>query len=193
MDNESGSAPESSKASIREEDDSDTLERRPPLPPRPSLLAPTNLPATPLSSARRPSLQSKPTTALSSVDIQTLTFPDGTRGTFSTSGNRAASETIPSLSTGQSTPSRKISRHGSEGDDTASLMSFAPTTKGVGDLFSLLDEGLDTRSPAWQSLHAQADRPVPFQAIEYEDTSLVNFEHEFEQIAGVDSEGGNEG
>ena len=98
-------------------------EQLPPLPPRPSLLQATNRPATPTE--RRPTLQSKATTAVSSVDIQTLSFPDGTRGTFSTPASRAVSEPASGVSGGQNTPSRKPSRTGSEvgGDDSASLKS----------------------------------------------------------------------
>lgn len=177
----------------REGDDDDTVERRPPLPPRPSLLQATNSPAAPLSSAKRPSLQSKPTTALSSVDIQTLTFPDGSRGTFSTPASRAVSESLPSLSTGQNTPRRRLSRNGSEGDDNASLMSYVPTTRADGDLFSLLDEGLSTQSPAWRLLNAQADKLNTMETVNYEDISLANFEQEFDPIEAVDSPEGNEG
>ena len=62
-----------------------------------------------------------------------------------------------------------------------------------GDLFSLLDEGINSQSPAWRLLNAQADKLIPFETIQYEDTTLENFEQEFDQIEAVDSEGGNEG
>ena len=168
-------------------------EQRPPLPPRPSFLQTSNRPATPTE--RRPALQSKATTAVSSVDIQTLSFPDGTRGTFSTPASRAVSESIPGTSGGHSTPSRKPSRTGSEAgaDDSASLMSYAPTLRANGDLASLLDEGLNSQSPAWRLLSSQVDTVDPFEAVEYEDHSLLNFEKEFEEIGEVDSQGGNEG
>src|SRR6185437_11917274 len=62
------------------EDEDDTP---PPLPPRPGARGePTD------------TLQSKPTTAVSPIDIQTLSFPDGSRGTFSTPGARAASTPV---------------------------------------------------------------------------------------------------
>jgi hypothetical protein len=168
-------------------------QQQPPLPPRPSLLQTSNRPATPTD--RRPALQAKPTTAVSSVDIQTLSFPDGSRGTFSTSTSRAVSESIGGASGDQSTPSRKPSRSGSEvgGDDSASLMSYAPTLRANGDLASLLDDGLNSQSPAWRLLSSQADTVDPFETVEYEDQSLFNFDHEFDEIEAVDSQGGNEG
>jgi hypothetical protein len=170
----------------------DTPEERPPLPPRPSLLG--DRPNTPLSVEKRPPLQSKPTTALSSVDIQTLSFPDGSRGTFSTPASRSVSEAVPGLSAGTSTPrSRKVSHNGGEFDDSTSLMSYAPTLRANGDLASLLDEGLNSQSPAWKLLSSQADTVNPFETIEFEDNALVNFDHEFDEIEAVDTKGGNEG
>ncbi|TVY68887.1 Vacuolar fusion protein MON1 [Lachnellula suecica] len=168
-------------------------EERPPLPPRPSLLGVGERPATPLSAAKRPALQSKPTTALSSVDIQTLSFPDGSRGTFSTPASRSVSEAGQRRPAGTSTPSsRKASNNGSEFDDSASLISYAPTLRANGDLASLLDEGLNAQSPAWKLLSSQADTVNPFEMIDYEDNALLNFDHEFDEIEGVDSKGGNE-
>ncbi|CAI4217016.1 unnamed protein product [Parascedosporium putredinis] len=58
------------------------------------------------------SLQSEPTTAISSVDIQTLSFPDGSRGTFSTPGTRAVSTPLSRGSgsgSGHATPARSQS------------------------------------------------------------------------------------
>jgi hypothetical protein len=166
--------------------DSDTVEeQRPPLPPRPSLLQTGNGPSAPQSPSR-PSLQAKATTAVSSLDIQTLSFPDGSRGTFSTPAGGTVSEE-------QGTPSRKVSRNGSDLDDDASLLSFAPTSRGNGDLASLLDDELNTQSPAWRMLNSQSEAPNLFETVEYEDTSLANFEHEFDEIEAVNSKEGNEG
>lgn len=151
---------------------------RPPLPPRP----------VPLSSGR-PTLQSEATTQISSVDIQTLLFPDGSRGTFSTPATQTVSESF----SGYNTPSRKVSRTGSEIDDSASLMSYAPTLRANGDLASLLDDGLNAQSPAWRLLNTQSDTVGPFETIGFEDNSLADFEHEFDEINAVDTNGGNEG
>jgi len=170
-----------------ENDDNKEEEHRPPLPPRPQLLQTDQL-VTPLSSGR-PTLQSKATTQISSVDIQTLSFPDGSRGTFSTPANRPVSESV----CGYNTPRRKVSRNGSEIDDNASLMSYAPTLKANGDLVSLLDEGLNAQSPAWRLLSSQTGTVNPFETIDFEDTSLANFDHEFDEIDAVDINGGNEG
>ncbi|KAH8676626.1 trafficking protein Mon1-domain-containing protein [Tricladium varicosporioides] len=180
---------------IQTKDDTDEGNNRPPLPPRPSLLSTTERPVTPLSPTKRPALQSKPTTAVSSVDIQTLQFPDGTRGTFSTPASRSVSESasVSGLSVGQRTPSRKVSYNGnSELDDSNSIMSYAPTLRANGDLASLLDEGLNTQSPAWKLLSTQADTVNPFELVEFQDVSLLNFDHEFDEIEAVDSKGGNE-
>ncbi|PMD17966.1 DUF254-domain-containing protein [Hyaloscypha hepaticicola] len=177
----------SSKGDHDREDD-----QRPPLPPRPSLLQ-ADLPTTSSAGTKRPALQARPTTAISSVDIQTLSFPDGTRGTFSTPATRSVSESvsISGASGGQSTPSRK-GRGGSEFDDTTSLMSYAPTLRANGDLASLLDDGLSSQSPAWKLLSSQAESMNPFEKVGYEDLSLLNFDHEFEEIDAVDQKGGNE-
>ncbi len=169
-------------------------EERPPLPPRPSLLQTTTTstirPVAP--TAKSPGLQAKATTAVSSVDIQTLSFPDGSRGTFSTPVSRSVSDITLGKKGGS--PSRISSRCGSivGGDDSASLLSCVPTLRASGDLASLLDEGLESQSPAWRLLSSQADVD-PFESLEYEDYSLVNFEHEFNEIEAVDSQGGNEG
>lgn len=168
-------------------------EQRPPLPPRPSLLQAENGPSAPQSTSQ-PALQAKATTAVSSLDIQTLSFPDGSRGTFSTPASGAVSETLSELPEGQGTPSRKLSRNDSDLDDDASLMSIAPTLRGNGDLASLLDDELNTQSPAWRMLNSHtADSANLFESAEYEDTSLANFDQEFDEIEDVDSQKENEG
>ena len=180
----------------RVKEDSDREERRPPLPPRPrQILLQSEAPITLQSAnAKRPSLlQAKPTIAVSSVDIQTLSFPDGTRGTFQTPASRSVSESIIGLPSGSNTPSRKVSRSGSDADDNASLISYAQTFRGNGDLASLLDDNLDARSPAWKLLNNQNEAVNPFENTEFDDLSLHNFEHEFDEVEAVDTERGNEG
>lgn len=177
-----------------ESDDGEREELRPPLPPRPSLLQ-TSRPTTPGSSlsSPRPTLQSKATTALSSIDIQTLSFPDGSRGTFSAPSSRNVSESVPGLSGSPRISSWKVSRNGGEVEDNASLVSYAPTLRANGDLASLLNEGLNSQSPAWRLLSTQTDSIRLFETTEYEDTSLADFEHEFDEIQDIDSREGNEG
>ena len=72
-------------------------------------------------------------------------------------------------------------------------MSYAPTLRANGDLASLLAEGPNSQSPAWRLLSSQADTVDPFETSDYEDISLANFEHEFDDIEAVDGQGGNEG
>ena len=184
-----------SVATITQKDHGESPEahaKRPPLPQIPSLLG--DRPTTPLSHNKRPTLLSKPTTAVSSVDIQTLSFPDGSRGTFPTPTSRPVSEAGPEIFAGTSTPSsRKVSHNGSEFDDSTSLMSYAPTLRANGDLASLLDEGLKSQSPAWKLLSSQADTVNPFETVDSEDNTLLNIENEFDEIEAVDSKGGNEG
>ncbi|RDW85040.1 putative MON1 [Coleophoma cylindrospora] len=175
-------------------EDGDEDGYRPPLPPRPNLSKTPERPTTPggLNTSNRPSLLSKPTTAVSSIDIQTLSFPDGSRGTFSTPASRSVSESAALDTPGSMTPKERHSQNGSEGDDATSLMSYAPTMKGTGDLASLLNDDINAQSPAWRLLSSKADTVNPFEAIDYENTSLLNFENEFNEIAPVDSKGGNE-
>jgi hypothetical protein len=72
-------------------------------------------------------------------------------------------------------------------------MSYAPTLRANGDLASLLDEGLSSQSPAWKLLSTQAETVNPFEKVDYEDLSLVDFDHEFDEIEAVDQRRGNEG
>ncbi|KAI9167036.1 Vacuolar fusion protein MON1 [Paramyrothecium foliicola] len=126
-------------------------DRRPPLPPRPSTAA----------SADTKSLQALATTAITPIDIQTLSFPDGSRGTFSSPGPQSASTPVRS---GNTTPSRRPSIAEVEGaDDAASVMSFAPTMRPVGDMASLLAGELNRRSPAWNLLRSQSATMKPFE------------------------------
>ncbi|RFU36134.1 hypothetical protein B7463_g262, partial [Scytalidium lignicola] len=170
-------------ASSPKEDNNNAEDERPPLPPRPPLMN---------TSDRGPALQAKATTAVSSLDIQTLSFPDGTRGTFSTPAGQSVSDGVSEISSGYGTPNRRFSQPASEFDDNASLTSIAPTVKAHGDLASLLDEGLNGQSPAWKLLNSQSDDVNPFEDIEYEEPSLVDFENEFEEMPAVDSKVGNE-
>ena len=167
-------------------------EQRPPLPPRPSLLQTGNGPASPHSPSKS-ALQAKATTAISSLDIQTLSFPDGSRGTFSAPTSGSVSESLSELPEGQGTPSRKVNRNGSDLNDDASLMSIAPTLRGNGDLASFLDDELNTQSPAWRLLNSQTEAANLFETAEFEDTSLIDFDREFDEIEAVDSQKGNEG
>ncbi|OAQ84326.1 SAND protein [Purpureocillium lilacinum] len=127
-------------------------EQPPPLPPRRAAS----------SSADARSLQAQATTAITPVDIQTLSFPDGSRGTFSTPGPRSVSTPIGAGS-GQVSPSHKGSGSAGEGaDDGASISSFAPTMRPAGDIASLLAGDFHRKSPAWNLLQSQSAAIQPF-------------------------------
>jgi hypothetical protein len=199
MAGEDGTLESSTKTNVTREAGNDVSvqndteeEKRPPLPPRPTGLQTPPRPSSPsplvsrTTATKKPQLQSQPTTALSSVDIQTLSFPDGTRGTFSTSNDQPDLAPISG--------SRKVSQNGSEINDSASVTSFAPTLRVGGDLESLLGNGFNTQSPAWKLLSSQTDSGHQFESIEFdEDDRLSSFEHEFDEVADVDVKGGNEG
>jgi vacuolar fusion protein MON1 len=152
-------------------------ERPPPLPPRPV----PHLAIIPAASAAVE--PSKPTTAVSATNIETLTFPDGTRGTFTSSdGSPTASEE------GVSVPAdlgsmRSLKTPTNERDDVMSIMSIAPTMRPAGDLASLLVGDTSKRSPAWQLLRSQSADVPPFETTELDpDSPLAGFETEFDDI-----------
>ncbi|MCJ1250741.1 Vacuolar fusion protein mon1 [Trapelia coarctata] len=172
-------------------------EERPPLPLRPpntDLLALGH--ATLSSSLRapkrstRPQLQSQATTAISCTDIQTQSYPDGSRETYANST--------------RSTPSGKSFRfdspigqlrgqYASEGDDSASLRSYAPTAGG--DVESLLGEvvGTGQQSPAWRLLSSHVEREDPFEYLHYDgEEPTADFSREFDELGELDQAGGNE-
>lgn len=173
-------------------DDSEN-EQRPALPPRPIVLQspprPPSSPSPPVSrttSTKKPRLQSQPTTALSSIDIQTLSFPDGSRGTFPISNDHPNAASL--------SESRKVGQKSTEADDFASLTSYNPSLRVGGDLESLLGNGFNTQSPAWKLLNSQTDSGTPFETIHFdEDDWLAAFEHELDEVAEVNSKEGNEG
>ncbi|KAJ1331245.1 vacuolar fusion protein MON1 [Microdochium nivale] len=148
--------------------DDDNERRRPPLPPRPSM-------------------QAKPTTAISSMNIQTLAFPDGTRGTFSTDTTDAI------RGSGATSPlSRdRASSVSGDADDNMSIMSYAPTARPLGDLESLLGGETNRKSPAWALLRAQSAAVQPFEskADGGQDDSLPAFDTEFDPIPGESESG----
>lgn len=174
----------------------------PPLPPRrPS--SPDGSPRR-LESAQLP--QARPTTAVSSIDIQTLSFPDGSRGTFSTPGIRAvsttaSSSTSPNLSLRSKQQHRRaastsggIGSIGGAGDlsdvptDAMSVMSFAPTMRPPGDLASLAVGDFHRKSRAWTLLRTQATSVQPFEStrIARVPYSLADFDKEFEEVQDGD-------
>ncbi|KAJ0364147.1 hypothetical protein COL154_005138 [Colletotrichum chrysophilum] len=155
-------------------DNSPGEEQPPPLPPRPS----------------RPSLDSNhsidarmamaaATTAVTPLDIQTLSFPDGSRGTFSTPGPRTSVASSKNGS-GSATPTTGMN----EMEDSMSIMSFAPTMRPAGDIASLLVGEFSRKSPAWNLLRSQSATVQPFESLRMDDTTrnLAGFENEFDEL-----------
>lgn len=153
-------------------------QRPPPLPPR------------------RPSVQvdaghlSKPTTAISSIDVQTLSFPDGSRGTFEGAAvtpnpkpmSRVPSGTATPVELGGFAPGSALPGRGSDfGDDSVSIMSFSPTLRPPADLASLVAGGINKNSKAWAMLRSQSASVLPFQQASLADR-FGTFETEFEEI-----------
>ncbi|AEO66017.1 uncharacterized protein THITE_2113737 [Thermothielavioides terrestris NRRL 8126] len=145
-------------------------------------------PPPPLPPRRKPSGESlaqvaptraRPTTAVSPIDIATLSFPDGSRGTFSTSATPAVSTPA---ATGYVVPGRDATA-GGDPADVMSIMSFAPTLRPPGDLASLVAGGLNRKSLAWTMLRSQAETVRPFESIELgAPGDLAGFEREFDEI-----------
>lgn len=168
---------------------------RPPLPPRPKnleFLQPGGSLQRPKTSSR-PTLQSSATTALSLADIHTQSYQDGSRDTLTTSA-----ESTPSEKTLRGYGSiRKLKEwNRSEGDDSASIKSYAPTLETGGDAESLLGEvlGGNQESPAWKLLSSHLERLDPFESINYEDDTVnADFDREFDELDQLDKEGNNEG
>ncbi|KAH7034949.1 trafficking protein Mon1-domain-containing protein [Microdochium trichocladiopsis] len=153
-------------SSVGTDDDHDRP--RPPLPPRPGM-------------------QSKPTTAVSSMNIQTLSFPDGTRGTFTTdSGNGGQGQEDPGSSSRDRASSISV-----DPDDNMSIMSYAGTARAPVDLESLMGGDASRRSPAWALLRSQSAAVQPFEtgtADGHEDP-LDSFTAEFDPIPGETVDG----
>lgn len=157
----------------------DNDDRPPPLPPR------------------RPSVHivsGKPTTALSSIDIQTLSFPDGSRGTFEGAADATGSDSKASLQVssgyttpvelGGFTPGSAMPGHDRDvADDSVSVMSFAPTLRPPADLASLVAGEMNRKSRAWAMLRSQSATVQPFQMAHlYATDGLGRFESEFDEI-----------
>lgn len=168
---------------------------RPPLPPRPrniELLQPGNSLQRPKNTSR-PTLQSSATTALSLADIHTQSYQDGSRNTSTTSLDSTLSEkTLKGY--GSIKKFKEWTR--SEGDDSVSIKSYAPTLETGGDAESLLGEvlGESQESPAWKLLSSHLERLDPFELINYEDDTVnADFDKEFDELDQLDKEGNNEG
>lgn len=144
-----------------------------------------------------------PTTALSSIDIQTVSFPDGSRGTFEGVGAVAGADGLSRTQSGHATPIGELGgfapgsampgweRDG--GDDSISIMSFTPTMRPPADLASLVAGDMNKKSRAWALLRSQSATVQPFQrARRLGSDGLGNFQSEFEEIPPEDDENDEE-
>jgi hypothetical protein len=148
-------------------------ELRPPLPPRPS---------TGGSAVDPNHLQATATTAITPMDIQTMSFPDGSRGTFSTTAPASGSASTP-VSSGNVSPNRHSNTTGPEFDDAASATSFAPTLRPAGDIASLLAGELNKKSRAWNLLRSQSVTVQPFEkSTQRAGDPLIRFIQEFDSL-----------
>ena len=172
-------------------------EHRPPLPPRPGTLdmlkeGNHGTPQRAKQSAR-PNLQSTPTTALSRTDIHTQAYSDGSRETYAAS----VETTPPSKPVGVFGSMKRFKGlSGSEGGDSASVKSYAPTLEVGGDAESLLGEvlGASQETPAWKLLSTHYEAPDPFDSLVFEDNeATVDFYREFDELRGGESGEQNEG
>ena len=175
-------------------------EHGPPLPPRPGTLdmlkegnhGTGGTPQRAKQSAR-PNLQTTATTALSRTDIHTQAYSDGSRETYAAS----AETTPPSKPVGVFGSIKRFKGlSGSEGGDSASVRSYAPTLEVGGDAESLLGEvlGSSQETPAWKLLGTHHEAPDPFDSLIFEDNeATVDFYREFDEIRGGESGEQNEG
>ncbi|KAK8114944.1 Vacuolar fusion protein MON1 [Apiospora kogelbergensis] len=150
----------------------------PPLPPRPTPGPQPSHDAHLAAAADRPPLQSKPTTAVSSMSIQTVSFPDGSRGTFTSGGDDPSTKGSENVVIPGDLASTRADL-----DDNMSVATFAPTLRAPGDLASLLGGSASKRSPAWKLLRSQSATVQPFETIPLEDdATLTEFPNEFDGI-----------
>lgn len=113
------------------------------------------------------------------VDVQTLSFPDGSRGTFSTPGPKSVSTPV---SSGCVSPNQLPSPVNGDNQDVASVTSFAPTMRPAGDIASLLAGELG-KSPAWNLLRSQSTTVGPFERKRHRARDpLAMFEREFHPL-----------
>ncbi|TQN73964.1 Vacuolar fusion protein MON1 [Colletotrichum shisoi] len=153
-------------------DNSPGEEQPPPLPPRPSIESSASIDARMVMAAA--------TTAVTPLDIQTLSFPDGSRGTFSTPGTRAVSTPVQSPKSGRATPTKPLA----DREDSMSIASFSPTLRPPNDIASLLMGEFNKRSPAWNLLRSQSATVPPFETLRMDDATrnLAGFAQEFDDL-----------
>jgi len=132
------------------------------------------------------------------MNIQTLSFPDGSRGTFSTAVESATVEDTPAPPDGRPFSVMGLRSFGAarkqDPDESMSVMSMAPTLRPPGDLESLIAEDMTKKSPAWLLLRSQSAAVLPFETIRAEqNATFAAFEHEFDDIPDEPDQEWNDG
>lgn len=163
------------------ESNTEAVDHVSPLPPRPS----RKLSDDGASGALHVAAASKPTTQVSTIDISTLSFPDGSRGTFSTSATSATR----SVASPQSSASGYTSPR-TDPAETVSVASYPATLRPPGDLADLVTGEFNRRSRAWSMLRTQSSSVQPFEASRTGACdSLAGFEKEFDDIPELGEKG----
>ena len=167
------------------ESNTEAIDHVPPLPPRPG----RKLSDDGASGALHVTAASKPTTQVSTIDISTLSFPDGSRGTFSTSATSATSA-ARSVASPQSSASGYTSPRTDPTAETVSVASYPATLRPPGDLADLVTGEFNRRSRAWSMLRTQSSTVQPFEASRAGACdSLAGFEKEFDDIPELGDKG----
>lgn len=177
-------------------DDASNEEQPPPLPPRPTTLGshqsvsnvvPAGFPS-PQASVR-PRLQATATTALSRTNIHTQSYQDGSQETYAAS--KQASPPSKSWGGWGSIQRLKIQ----DGDESASIRSFAPTLGTGADVESLLGgfSGPEHTS-GWDIFNGQLEDAALQQLDNSADEEVLhNFDQEFDEIGASDAGDVDEG
>ncbi|KAL8808464.1 MAG: hypothetical protein Q9182_000014 [Xanthomendoza sp. 2 TL-2023] len=164
------------------DDDASEEDKPPPLPPRPTTVG--NHPKAPNVGLIRPRLQANATTAVSRTDINTQSYPDGSRETFAASKPSSP----PPTSWGGWSSIRRLKVQ--EGSESASIKSYAPTLDAGGDVESLLGGFLGhDQTSGWNILNGQLQETNLQQVDSSEDDGILHdFDQEFDEVGATDSE-----
>ncbi|KAL8715950.1 MAG: hypothetical protein Q9220_000617 [cf. Caloplaca sp. 1 TL-2023] len=162
-------------------------EKPPPLPPRPLRAETEHKGSTGFQSPQtlaRPRIQATATTALSRTDIHTQSYQDGSRETYAASKQ---STPPPKTWTGWSSIRRLKVR---DGDESASIRSYAPTVDAAGDIESLLGGFVSPEpSSGWNLLSRQLEETSVQRNEAPEDEELLHdFDREFDELHVADGD-----
>ena len=148
-------------------------EQRPPLPPRPSALSLSQSRPT-TSHGQRPKLgeglMGGATTAVSMTDVNTYTRPDGSK-----EHRIAPSRIAPS-------PRLGSNRTSEVGEDSSSIRSFVPISRGSQDTESIFGGGIEDGKPSYSGPISETD--FDQDELDFLESPQVNFETEFDDVDG---------